>query len=289
MTTIDDRRDRLPRSLKIDADLRRKVIAQSNLVSARRTLTLAKIRCLTFDEKLRRLKKGLDEDFFDELSYAVRESERSPRQNAELASVVVRLAKKADGLPSSQRARLDRRVGRLLRALPFDLASPIVLELLSDPLKQRRELGLRRIRSEAISNHFVQFLCERFRETGDNELLKVILGKPIPLAILDPHALVKSFDDDYWRMRVIEATLKADASRGAAFASSHPLPFIWACGRLGKRSMISNIVDCLSNAPDKVPLIDITAWALGKLGAKGELARLEDLLDQMSKEFAVND
>jgi hypothetical protein len=269
--------------------MRRRVIAQSKLVNVRRTLALAKIRCLRFDEKLCRLKKGLDEDFFDELAYAVGESGRSPRQNVELASVVVKLAKKADLLPSSQRARLDRRVGRLLRALPIDLASPIVLSLLSDPLKQRREIGLRRIRSEAISSHFVQFLWERFRETGDKDLLKAILGNSIPLALLDPHVLVNSFDDDYWRMRVIEATLKADAGYGVVFASSYPLPFIWACGRLGKKGMVSNIVDCLSNATDKVQLLDITAWALGKLGAKGELVRLEALIDQLSEEFAVND
>jgi hypothetical protein len=128
----------------------------------------------------------------------------------------------------------------------------------------------------------------RFRETGDNALLKAILTEPIPLAVLDPHVLVKSFDDDYWRMRVIESTLKADASRGAEFASSHPLPFIWACGRLGNRGMISKIVDCLSSAPDKVSLIDITAWALGKLGAKGELAQLEALLDQLSGKATAN-
>jgi hypothetical protein len=97
--------------------------------------------------------------------------------------------------------------------------------------------------------------------------------------------LINSFDDDYWKMRVIEATLKANASRGAEFASSHPLPFIWACGRLGKGRMISNVLDCLSNAPDKVALIDIAAWALGKLGATTALTELEALLNQLSEQF----
>ena len=74
-------RDRLP-SVEIDSDLRRKIVAQSNLVSARRTLALAKIRCLSFKEQLRRLKRGLEEEYFDELAFAVGEAERSVRQNA---------------------------------------------------------------------------------------------------------------------------------------------------------------------------------------------------------------
>jgi hypothetical protein len=275
------------RSLEIDSDLHRQIVAQSSIVAARKTLALAKTRCLPFKEKLRRLKRGLNEEFFDELAFAVAESERSARQNAKLASVVADLAKKSNHLRTSERARLDRRVGKLLRVLPSDLARPIVVSLLSDPLKRRRQIALKCIRSEEMDDHLVQFLWNRFRETDDNILLKVILSRPIPLALLDPHTLIHSFDDDYWKMRVIEATLKTDISRHTEFASLYPLPFIWACGRLGNRRMISDVFDCLSNAHDKAGLIDITAWALGKLGATAELEDLEALLNELSAQFAV--
>jgi hypothetical protein len=53
--------------------------------------------------------------------------------------------------------------------------------------------------------------------------------------------------------------------------------------------MVSVIVDCVWEAPDQVPLIGIAAWAFGKLGAKRELARLEDLLNQLAEEFGVQD
>lgn len=275
--------------LEIDSGLSQKIVAQSSLVSARKTLALAKVRCLPFKEKLRRLKKGLDEEHFDELAFAVGEAELSKRQNAELATMVANLAKRSVHLRSSERARLDRRVGKLLRILPFDLARPIVLELLSEPLKQRRQIALKGIRSEAMDDHFVQFLWKRFRETGDDALLKVILVRPIPIDALDPRRLIDSLDEDYWKMRVIEATLKADRNRGVEFADSHPLQFIWACGRLKDRRMTSSVVDCLSSVPDKVGLIDIAAWALGKLGAAGELTKLEALLNQLSEQFAVED
>lgn len=72
--------------LDIDPDLRRKIAARSNFASTRKTLALAKVRCLPFKEKLRRLKRGLDEEYFDELAFAVRESGRSKRQNTELAA-----------------------------------------------------------------------------------------------------------------------------------------------------------------------------------------------------------
>jgi hypothetical protein len=288
MAASGEMRDRFL-GLDIDSGLHQNIVAQSSLVSARRTLALAKIRCLPLKEKLRRLKNGLDEEYFDELAFAVGESERSKHQNTELAAIVANLAKRSAHLRSSERARLDRRVGKLLRVLPFDLARPIVLDLLSDPLKQRRKIALKGVRSEAMDDHFVELLWNRFRETDDVSLLKVILGRPIPLDTVDPYRLIDSFDEDYWKMRVIEATLKADGSRGTEFASSHPLPFIWACGRLEDRRMTSSVVDCLSSAPDKVALIDITAWALGKLGATAELTRLEALLNQLSEQFAMGD
>jgi hypothetical protein len=106
------------RRLEIDSGLHRKIAAQSSIVGARKTLALAKTRCLPFKEKLRRLKRGLEEEFFEELAFAIGESARSARQNAELASVVAHLAKKSNHLRTSERARLDRRVGTLLRVLP---------------------------------------------------------------------------------------------------------------------------------------------------------------------------
>lgn len=286
MKAGEDTRGLLARS-EISDELFRKITAHSTVVSARRTLALAKIRCLPFNEKLRRLKMGLEEQFFDELVLAVSESERSIRQNLQLASITASLAKKSDRLPTSERAQLDRRVAKLLRELPSDLARPIILKYLSDRLKQRRQIGLKCIKAEAIDNGFAQFLWDRFRETGDNALLKVILGKPIPLSILDPRKLIDSFEEDYWKMRVIEAMLKADAGRGAAFAASHPRLFIWACGRLRNRQMTSAVIDCLLRASDKVALIDIAAWALGKLGAAKDLVRLEALLDEMSDQFEI--
>jgi hypothetical protein len=158
-----------------------------------------------------------------------------------------------------------------------------------EPLKQRRQIALKGIRSEAMDARFVRFLWKRFRETGDDTLLKVILGRPIPLDILDPHRLIDIFDEDYWKMRVIEATLKADKNRGVEFAISHSLPFIWACGRIKDRRMTSGVVECLSSAPDKIALIDITAWALGKLGATTELTKLEAFLNELSEQFAMED
>lgn len=282
----EDERDPLAK-FEISNDLRRRITAHSNIVSARRTLALAKVRCIPFNEKLRRLKMGLEEQFFDELAFAVGESNRSARQNLQLASIAAKLAKKADELRSGERAQLDRRVAKLLRVLPTHLARPIVMKYLSDQLKQRRLIGLKCITTEGIDVDFVQFLWGRFCETGDNALLKVILGKPIQLSELNPSKLVDSFAEDYWKMRVIEATLKADTGRGAAFATSHPRLFIWACGRLRNRQMTSAIVDCLSTASDQVELIDITAWALGKLGAAKDLVRLEALLDQLSDKFGI--
>src|ERR1700722_12105040 len=110
MTAGGGMRDRFL-GLEIDSSLRRKMVAQSSLVSARKTLALAKVRCLSFKEKLRRLRKGLDEEYFDELAFAVGESKRTMRQNAELAAIVATLAKRSTNLRSSERARLDRRVG----------------------------------------------------------------------------------------------------------------------------------------------------------------------------------
>lgn len=62
MTAGGEMQDRFL-GLAIDSSLRRKIVA------------LARVRCLPFKEKLRSLRKGLDEEYFDELAFAVGESE----------------------------------------------------------------------------------------------------------------------------------------------------------------------------------------------------------------------
>jgi len=263
--------------------------AELSIAKSHWTLIRAQIRCLSFDAKLRRLRNGLSEQHFQEIAHVIDESPLSDRQNEKLALVVGMLAKEADSLPSRERAQLDRRIGRLLRALPVKFAEPTIRSFLSDQLKHRREIGLRRIRSEPISSDFVELLWNRYRDTGDRDLLKPILSHPIPIGVLDPQKLIDSFEDDYWRMRVIEATLKADCTQAKQFARTHPIPFIWACGRLGDRRMVSVIGDCVWKATDKLPVIGIAAWAFGRFRAKKELAKLEVLLNQLADEFGVRD
>ena len=43
----------------------------------------------------------------------------------------------------------------------------------------------------------------------------------------------------------------------------------------------------LERANDKVALVGIVIWALGKLGAKNELLKLEPLIDELDRAFPM--
>ena len=94
-------------------------------------------------------------------------------------------------------------------------------------------------------------------------------------------------DDDYWKMRVVEATLRSDFHAGTALAPSYAKAFIWASGRLGDQRLLPFVSESFRIANDSTSA-GITAWAFGKLHGYNELLALEPLLDELEDENKID-
>lgn len=265
--------------------------ARANLAieDARRTIALARVRCLPFARLVDRLRGVLDDEQSSEIVYAVIEARRSKKQNQALAAVLFELLATADRTPGRRREWLDRQIGRILATLPPEQSQPIAHETLSHRRKARRSIGFRSLSVDTVDDKLSLFFLKRFDETGDERFLKVLLRNPLRVTCVDPRRLIDAFEEDkYWQMRVVEATLREDRAAGLSLGASHPASFIWAAGRLGDPRLLPVISNCFETANNKVSIVGIVAWAFGKLGAYDQLEALTPVLDELSREFAIS-
>ena len=181
---------------------------------------------------------------------------------------------------------MDRRIGRLLYILPPDLSRPIALECITHKRKSRRTTGLKGLKLDSIDEVTSRHLIDCFDKTNDVRILKTLLEHPLRLNSVAPSRLFATFEkDEYWRMRVIEASLRADRKVGLMFAATCLVSFIWAAGRIGDAKLIPEIASCFDAARNKVELISIVSWAYGKLGANVELSVMCSLLEKFERQY----
>ncbi len=251
----------------------------------RRTISLATVRCLPFDGLIARLKEVLTDSQASEVILAVMEAPRSHEQDVHLAAAVRELIETAGKAHSKDRDWLDRQIGRILPSLPPELSLPLARELLSDYRKGRRTAGFRALRQIKLNDEMYAFVLRRLGETGDDRFAKTLLSYPLQPELVDPEVLLRAFaDDQYWRMRVIEAVLRIECARGVPLARSWPVEFVWAAGRIGDERLLPEISRCLDLSNDKLALLGIVAWAYGKLRAYEDLIALQPLLDELARE-----
>lgn len=265
-----------------------KISAIQPMEDARRTIELARIRCLRFPQLVQRLRKLPSDDQASEIVLAIIEAQRNGQEDRQLVAVLHDLLLLGDRIPSQRREWLERQVGRILKTLPPRHSWPLVRECLLHRRKSRRTAGFRALSLDRIDEDISQFLLERFKATGDDRFLKVLLNHPLQLGSVDPRILLDAFDGDgYWMMRTIEAVLRSDLDTGESYAATHRAEFIWAAGRIGDERLVSKIADCLEAANDKLPLVAVVAWAFGRLNALEHLQAMQTMLDELARQHAI--
>ena len=268
--------------------LMEKIRASQAIEDARHTIALARVRCLPFERLIDRLRRVLTDEQSSEIVYAVIEAPRSEEQDHALAAALRELLAMADRAPGRRREWLDRKIGRILPTLPTELSQPIARECLSHRRKARRTIGFRCLSLDTVDDGLSLFFLSRFDETGDDRFLKALLRHPLRLTCVDPRRFIDVFEgDDYWLMRVVEATLREDRAAGLSLAARLPVSFIWAAGRLGDPRLVLEIARCFETANDKLSLVGIVAWAYGKLGAYDRLEALSPVLDELAREHEI--
>jgi len=253
---------------------------------ARVAINLTKQRVESLSELLSRLRSA-PRDQLGDVVYALLERCGDPRTDPQIAAELTRVSDFTDTLPSSERARFDGAVGRILRQLNPTCTLPLAMAWAEHRRKARRRVALQVLVKAPLTEDMAEFLLRRYRETRETDFLKVILREPLPqsLSVDELFGAFKVEHDDYWQARVAESALCANDNLGPELMRTQPHATIWAAGRLRMQHLIPEIVQALHRANDKVAILGVAVWALGKMGAKSELLALEPLIDELDAQY----
>lgn len=267
-------------------DLKQLYYRRRAIDDARGAIGLAKQRVESLADLLIRLRTA-PRDELSNVVYALLERSGDPRTDPQILAEITRISDFTDTLPSSERARYDGAVGRILRQMNPTCALPLAMAWAAHRRKARRLVALKVIAKTPLTDEVAEFLLRRYRETKETDFLKVILREPLPhnLVVDELFGAFKVEHDDYWQARVAESALRADESHGPELMRMYPHATIWAAGRLRMQHLIPEIIRALHRANDKVAILGIAVWALGKMGAKSELLALEPLIDELDAQY----
>ncbi|WP_416795502.1 hypothetical protein [Ciceribacter azotifigens] len=248
-----------------------------------RTLSLAEVRSLPFDELLNSIEHLPDISNSAEIVFRACEYAPSLNQAYALAESVRRLAESVDGLPSRRKPPYDRAIMRILSRLPAEAAWPVVDPWLEHNRKFRRETAYAILRKTGIDERAGLRLLEVFENTGDQKALELIARNPSATRTLDIRQILPLFEDEYWRMRLVEAVLVDDEPRALILASDFPREFTHAVGRQKQKRLVPNLRSLFDLQSENLDFLSIYAWALGQLGALDEIGRLREHIERMKR------
>jgi hypothetical protein len=251
---------------------------QMQLAEIEHTIRLGEIRCLSFEVLLSRIERLWLDSAASELVFRLCEEDFSHNELHALGDAIRRLANVVENLPAATKSTMDRAIRRVLCRMPPEIACPIVEPWLEHKRKLRREIAYRVLRDVGVTTDVGPRLLAVFQRTYDQDALKLIARNPGAAASSDADAVLEGLDEEYWRMRMLEALLSVDPDRASALKSRYPREFVWAIGRK-KAFEFLPVIKALSDSltPD-LDFLSLYGWALGQLGASDNLQQLKETI-----------
>jgi hypothetical protein len=253
---------------------------QIRLNALRRTIKYARLRCLSPAEIINKISNIGERG--DPAGYIARLLELNLNESevSLLVKAMTRLARRSEEASSTLKRKLDRVLLRLVRMLPSELAARFAAPYLDHRSKDRRFWAYAALSKKQIPPGMAEKLVDVFRRTGDEEALVLIARNSERVPETDPEFLLANISEKYWRGRVIEALLIHERRTAFSLASRYPFEFAHAAGRVGDKALHGPLRELLSANSNDLEFLSIYAYALGKIGAKGELQSLKKFILQ---------
>jgi hypothetical protein len=256
--------------------LARREMAQAEI---RRTLEMARARSLSFGQ----LTKHLDRrPYLNNRSgphlYALCERKLSQRESRWVVGFVHTLIEESEVCASKEKYQFDSYIKQLLGRVDPKLSVPVLIGMLHHKRAGRRAMALRVLRDIPIEPTKIPILLNAYEQTGNVEILKLIARNSLLVQSLEiAKVLLSGFDEDYWKARAIEALLLNNIPGTLKLARQHPIPFIWAIGRLRRNDLTKEVTPFCSRFLNDQKL-GLIIWALGRVQAKSALLKLQKQL-----------
>lgn len=254
---------------------------------ARKAIRLARQRSEPVSVLLSRLRSA-NKDQLSDVVYALQEKSGNPLTDMQIVASLTEFSDYVDTLPSSERSRLDSAIGRIMRRLDPTSALPLAILWAKHRRKGRRLFALKILAKISLNDEIIELLLKRFRETQEKDFLKPIIRAPFP-SFLNVEEFFEAFkfdEDDYWQALVAESALRTDERLAPKLLMNHTHATIWAAGRLNMRQLVPDIMQAFYRSNDKISILGITVWALGKLGAQTQILELEHVIDDLDNIYS---
>lgn len=246
------------------------------------TLSLAEARCMPFDEMLIKIENLPEQSNYREITFHACEYKLSQNQGFSLGEAVRVLAERVDELPSKKKAAYDRAVKRMLSRLPAEVAWSVAAPWLEHKRKFRREIAYSALRKTGVDENAGVQLLDIYDRTGDQSALELIARNPEATRNIEVESAIRLFEDQYWRMRMVEAVLIDEASRAISIKYSYPREFTQAVGRQKAKELLPELRLLLEKNAEDLSFLSIYAWALGQLKAMNDLNQLRIHVGKLS-------
>lgn len=251
----------------------------------RRTLEIAKIRCMPFEVLLGHLKQIHVTENASLIIYRFCEIEINSSQETSLITILQDLFEEADKLPSKDKARLDRYLQRLLRKISPQAAALIAGRFFEHPRKVRRQIAYNIFRNAGLTPDLAHKLLKLYQEHKEQDYLELIARCPTVVGSLDVDYILSELKNEYWRTRLIQLLIEQNGQKVELIANRYPYEFVHAAGRTKDAKRLQLILNVFDGNKSDIKFLSIFAWCLGVLGAGEYLHLVEQALDQINNSW----
>jgi hypothetical protein len=277
----------VPANSELDAAFVRKARFRADVSEFGDRLRFAEIRCLSVPALLERGRRVWEDPDRELIIRRVQELAGDHELQGALPGLLEELELRATELTGKARGATHRSIARMMDALPSDAAREKALADLDHPWKYRRTRAYKVLRDKRVGPELARRLMERHSTSGDQETLQLIARDPAAVGAVDYRYLVAQIEDEYWRMRAVEALLQLGEPSPEALANEYPWEFSFAVGRLENKGNVHVVARIAERSESDPRLLAMCAWCLGRLGATREVAGLRVLLERLREGLAA--
>lgn len=235
---------------------------------------------LTAEDLVRQVETVLEHPMTGAALARMRDVQFSADHEARLMNAALLIAKRTADLQNAARAGIDQLLQLLIEVLPAAVSDALAVECLRHRRKPRREAALKALRTRGVDGVVAKELFDRYRASGNQELLKFVARFPRAIAESDPRFLLDHLEEQYWRMRVVESLLTADQQRAQALAPDFPHEFLWAVGRARHEPSLPIVGRLLDEKPYDLEVVSLCAYAYGQLRVADHLDAIRAILER---------
>ncbi|GMQ57269.1 hypothetical protein AN1V17_16640 [Vallitalea sediminicola] len=246
-----------------------------------KTIKLAKVRCMSEEDLLNTITTNPLSLYNKYPNEVKRLSELKLSANAitRLKILIDQIIVDGEKVKSKDKYKADNYLRKLVELMPLSYQYEYALEFIKHNRKNRREKGIQLLKYHDFNSKELENILGIAKRNYDMDLLKIIIRNISIVNIIqeDILFLIYNVDDNYWKCRIIEETIKKYGfnSFTIKIVNSNPIATIRAMGRTENVEYLEFIMPIIYNYFDDEEVLGLLFWALGKIKAIEIINKLE--------------